>query len=263
MKYALLSDIHANPAALKTVLSDARAQGAEKILCLGDLTGYGYDAASVVQRIRAVADVCLLGNHDDACADVGYQDERVHTNPNYDLDVSCRKDISTDDLNWLQTRPLIKSFDHFAIAHGTFVNPTAWGYVKYEWDILENFHERPEDSLLFVGHTHLSAIHTLNPDGAVVRVPDLTKTESGISFPILKEYRYLVNVGTVGYPRHDFHSTYALYDDNSQMVELRRLPFDRDAYMHQLETHGIPVYSWCKLAAKADSVDRHFHSPIG
>ena len=41
MKYAIISDVHANVTALECVLADARANGAEKIVCLGDVVGYG------------------------------------------------------------------------------------------------------------------------------------------------------------------------------------------------------------------------------
>ena len=41
MKYAIISDIHANPAALERVLADAKQFGAEKVVCAGDVVGYG------------------------------------------------------------------------------------------------------------------------------------------------------------------------------------------------------------------------------
>ena len=37
MLYAVMSDIHANPQALARALADAREQGAEKFICLGDV----------------------------------------------------------------------------------------------------------------------------------------------------------------------------------------------------------------------------------
>ena len=42
MKYAIMSDVHANPRALKVALEDARRLGCEKYVLLGDVTGYGY-----------------------------------------------------------------------------------------------------------------------------------------------------------------------------------------------------------------------------
>ena len=48
MLYAVMSDIHANPQALARALADAREQGAEKFICLGDVVGYGPDAVGAV-----------------------------------------------------------------------------------------------------------------------------------------------------------------------------------------------------------------------
>ena len=41
MRYAVISDIHANAAALRAVLTDAQDCGAERVICLGDVLGYG------------------------------------------------------------------------------------------------------------------------------------------------------------------------------------------------------------------------------
>ena len=43
MKYAIMSDAHANPQVLETALADAHAQGCERFVFAGDVTGYGYD----------------------------------------------------------------------------------------------------------------------------------------------------------------------------------------------------------------------------
>ena len=66
MKYAVISDIHANLQALETVLKDAEAQGAEKVVCLGDVVGYGPPPAETLRRVRSAAETVLAGNHDDA-----------------------------------------------------------------------------------------------------------------------------------------------------------------------------------------------------
>ena len=52
MKYAVISDVHANLAALQAVLADARARGAEKVVCLGDVVGYGPLPAEAVALVR-------------------------------------------------------------------------------------------------------------------------------------------------------------------------------------------------------------------
>ena len=68
MKYAVISDLHANPAAFQAALDDAQQQGCGRIVCLGDVTGYGYDPHACLDMVRRKAGFCLMGNHDSACA---------------------------------------------------------------------------------------------------------------------------------------------------------------------------------------------------
>ena len=59
MRYAVISDVHANLEALERVLADARACGAEKVVCLGDVVGYGPRPAECVARVRSACAVVL------------------------------------------------------------------------------------------------------------------------------------------------------------------------------------------------------------
>ena len=43
MRLAIFADIHANRQAFSACLDFARARGAERIICLGDIVGYGAD----------------------------------------------------------------------------------------------------------------------------------------------------------------------------------------------------------------------------
>ena len=62
-----MSDVHANPRALKVALEDARRLGCGKYVLLGDVTGYGYDVKTALSEVRKNFDVVLMGNHDSAC----------------------------------------------------------------------------------------------------------------------------------------------------------------------------------------------------
>ena len=68
MRYAILSDVHANAVALRAVLTDAADMHAERIICLGDVLGYGPEPVEALELIYRRAHVCLAGNHDDAVA---------------------------------------------------------------------------------------------------------------------------------------------------------------------------------------------------
>jgi predicted phosphodiesterase len=50
--YLILSDIHGNYDALEAVLADARGRY-DRILCLGDLVGYGAEPNQVVDWVKS------------------------------------------------------------------------------------------------------------------------------------------------------------------------------------------------------------------
>ncbi len=64
MKLGLVSDVHSNQEALRAVLDELDRRGAEKIVCLGDIVGYGPEPDECVALVRERAAWSLLGNHD-------------------------------------------------------------------------------------------------------------------------------------------------------------------------------------------------------
>ena len=67
MRYLILSDLHANWEALEAVARDA-GSGYDRIICCGDLVGYGADPNRVVDWVRGNCHVVVRGNHDKACS---------------------------------------------------------------------------------------------------------------------------------------------------------------------------------------------------
>ena len=67
MMFLIVSDIHGNREALEAVLKDARGRY-DKIVCLGDIVGYGADPNFIVDWARADVSAIVRGNHDAVCA---------------------------------------------------------------------------------------------------------------------------------------------------------------------------------------------------
>ncbi|MBC7927830.1 MAG: metallophosphoesterase family protein, partial [Bryobacteraceae bacterium] len=65
MRYLILSDIHANRAALEAVLSKAKGSY-DSILNCGDTVGYGPDPNYAAEFARAECLHVIRGNHDKA-----------------------------------------------------------------------------------------------------------------------------------------------------------------------------------------------------
>lgn len=69
MKIAAISDIHGNIYSLMKVLDDIDNENVDKIICLGDLVGYGPHPNEVIALIKRREIPCLKGNYDASVVD--------------------------------------------------------------------------------------------------------------------------------------------------------------------------------------------------
>ncbi len=251
MRYAIMSDVHSNPVALETALADARAQGCERFVLLGDITGYGYDAKKALSIVRKNFDLVLLGNHDSAC--LGRETSFVdQVNPNYDIDRAQHDMLTKTDLKWLGGRKFLEVVDGMALVHGDFVRPESWGYIITARDATMSFRARCEE-LMFCGHTHHLAVWRSGKASSAEcisekRLDSLPTAPESIVFRRRKGERYIVNVGSVGYPRNDLCSSYAICDPTEREFTLRRLPFDFSGYIANMLERKVGLPEWlCRI----------------
>ena len=241
MRYAIISDIHANAAALRTVLVDAQDMHADKIICLGDVLGYGPDPVQALETVYSRVHVCLAGNHDDAVC--GRRTAEDFNDFAAAAVARQRQTLTSDALAWLKKLPYVCAQGDFACTHGDFSDPQAFNYILEPEEALPSWDARTEP-LLFVGHTHQPGIFVLGESGMPHHLmPADFVVESG--------KRYIVNVGSVGYPRSGTcRSFYCIYDDRSHAVFFRSLPFDLEGYREKMGGKGLDEAPW--VAARAE-----------
>ncbi len=242
MRYAIISDIHANVAALRGVLADAQDLKAEKIICLGDVLGYGPDPVATLEMVYSRAHICLAGNHDDAVCG------RCSTEDFNDFAAAAisrqRRTLTQEALAWLKALPYVCALDGFACAHGDFSEPENFNYVQTSEDAVPSWAARQEN-LFFVGHTHEPGIFVLDGEGE----PQWAAPQD---FALAPGVRYLVNVGSVGYPRSGSgRSSYCIYDSDAKSVTFRSLPFDLEGYREKMGGKGLDEAPW--MTARAAS----------
>src|SRR5690606_18960076 len=64
----LISDVHANVLALEAVIEQLKLRGADTVLCLGDLIGFGPSPNETIDLVRREGIVCTLGAADERLA---------------------------------------------------------------------------------------------------------------------------------------------------------------------------------------------------
>ena len=230
MLYAIVSDIHANLVAWKAVLADLTAMKADKIVCLGDVVGYGPEPAEVLESVYRHVDAFVMGNH-DAVAAGKMSAESFNEHARAMIEWTTGR-ISAKGRAFLGEQPLVLSGPGFVCTHGALDCPAAFNYILTPEEALATFNAT-DAPLVFVGHTHLPGIAVLGASG----VPHLLAPQD---FEVENGKRFIVNVGSVGDPRdEDPRASYCLYDDRARIVAFRRVAFDYATLKEAVTKVGI------------------------
>ncbi|MEM1118636.1 MAG: metallophosphoesterase family protein [Bacteroidota bacterium] len=223
MRIAVLSDIHANLSALQTALADIERRQVDRVICLGDVVGYGPDPAPCVDLVRETCSITVLGNHDAAVA----REHALEVLPR-DGQAAARLHrtlLRDDQLAWLADLPLRAEAYGATFVHATPDRPEAWTRLQSFPSIQAQFEAFSTD-ICFVGHSHRPAV---------------ASSSMGV-YRVRRGHRFLVDVGSVGQPRdRDPRLSYALYDDFAFSVELIRLHYDHARTAVRLDEVGLPA----------------------
>ena len=127
MRLAIFSDVHGNLEALKAVLVQVESLGVDRVVCLGDLVGYGEDPNACIQEVRRVTDTVVVGNHDRAAV---YPEEARHFNP---IPLAAirwtERELSEAHIEYLKERPLTVAEGSALYVHASPQRPEAWTYL--------------------------------------------------------------------------------------------------------------------------------------
>lgn len=63
-RIGLLSDPHASPQPVAEALGVFRREHVDRVLCAGDIAGYGNAVAETIELLRNAGSECIVGNHD-------------------------------------------------------------------------------------------------------------------------------------------------------------------------------------------------------
>lgn len=231
MRVLVISDIHANLAALEAVLDAAGKVHA--VWCLGDVVGYGPNPNECVELLQEQpALTCLLGNHDSAS--IGEMSVATFNREARMVVEWTQSVLSRETVQFLEERPLISIMDDVTLVHGSPRQPI-YEYlldVKSASENLSYF----ENDYCFIGHSHLPLMFTSYPEEKDVK----------LRFPPFGEEvrlrpRTFVNPGSVGQPRdRDPRASFAIYDTDSHSWILQRVQYDILQTQEEMRKANLP-----------------------
>jgi predicted MPP superfamily phosphohydrolase/diadenosine tetraphosphatase ApaH/serine/threonine PP2A family protein phosphatase len=226
--YLILADIHANLEALEAVLKDAKGRY-DRILCLGDLVGYGADPNAIVEWTRSHVAAVVRGNHDKDCSS---NDSLEHYRAVAAVSaVWTRQALTAENTQYL--RALARGplrYDDFDLCHGSPGDEDE--YLLFEPDISAQ-RQYLESQATFFGHTHMQGGFLLTSNAIRRIYIDALELEP--------DYFYLINPGSVGQPRDgDPRAAYIIYDPKKRLVEFRRVDYDIQKAAKKIRAAGLP-----------------------
>ncbi len=230
-KIAVLGDIHSNLEALDTVIEDARAQGVNEWLCVGDVVGYNANPNECCARIRELGAVTVCGNHDHYCA---WREPLDDFSPLAATVVQWTRDaLSSENTEWLRSLHHVELAAGLTLVHATLDGPAYWGYVFDDLDA-ETSISYQKTQVCFHGHTHVPVAFEMH-HGRVFRLaPGIFRLDAG--------RKYFLNTGSIGQPRDgDVRASYCIYVPSDKHVEYRRVPYDIEKTQRAIYDAGLPT----------------------
>ncbi|OGC22789.1 hypothetical protein A2291_00510 [candidate division WOR-1 bacterium RIFOXYB2_FULL_42_35] len=231
MLYGIITDIHGNLEALAAVL--AQLQGVERIVCAGDIVGYGPEPVECINKIKDLGIVSIAGNHDKAV--VGEHDTRWFNKRALAAVEFTKQQLKFENLEYLRGLPLEIHEDDFQVVHGSLHSPLE-DYVVSVSDALPTF-EKMTKPLCFVGHYHRPLFLARKKDGFYAGHALLDGDEL-----LIDDYdRVIINVGAVGQPRdRDPRASYGIYNSKTKLFSLHRIPYEIEKVQDKMTKAGLP-----------------------
>lgn len=241
MRYLILSDLHANWEALEAVLRDAGGEY-DRIVCCGDIVGYGADPNRVTDWVRQNVPVVVRGNHDRAC--VGLEDLQWFNPVARRAAEWTQKELTPDNLQYLRDLERgPRDVNGMTLVHGSPTDEDEYVITVSDASQLWPYLPSP---LTFFGHTHLQGgFQFVRKKVRAI----LKKTASHETITVEPDSWYLVNPGSVGQPRDgDSSAAWALYDTSQRSLTYRRSSYDIATAQSKIAGAGLPAVLASRLA---------------
>lgn len=250
----------------------------DQIWCLGDVVGYGPEPGLCVRRVRDRCDICIPGNHDWAATariDLADFSEFAAESAHW-----TRSQLSDPEFTYLLALPPTTGVGDFTLAHGSPSDPIweylttedaaseNFPYFDTLYCVVGHSHlptvflQRMTDHVAPLRAKDRALTKQLALAMAAPGGPTRASLESGeLSastnrspaalpceritpgpgvFQVPRDYRAIVNPGSVGQPRDgDPRASYVIFDSVEGFL-FRRVPYDIAATQRKIQMLGLP-----------------------
>ncbi len=224
MTLAIISDIHANLEALTRALQLIKGRRVDRIVCLGDVVGYGPNPNECIDLLVEEGIPSVLGNHDEAALDLS---NAVRFNRYARVAAEwTAEQLTPVHRGFLQNLPMSITEGESLFVHSSPRKPHEWDYIVGTEDAEAAF-QAMKTPLAWVGHSHVPGVYI---EGSEFQEPK-------------REGRTIINVGSIGQPRDgDPRLSFFLFDTGTWTMENIREEYDVERTREKILRAGLPAF---------------------
>jgi diadenosine tetraphosphatase ApaH/serine/threonine PP2A family protein phosphatase len=247
VKWALLSDVHANLAAWQACVAHASTQGVTHWAVLGDLVGYGPQPAQVVAEVmrlqQSTGAVVLRGNHEEMALRGAHGESIGAQTAKW-----THAQLSDNQREWIAHLPVTHIDGALMLVHASADQPERWHYVEDARAAARSLDAAnglfPEVRYVLGGHVHHQTLYYRGQGQQLLAF----KPTPGVAVPVPSHRRWVATIGSVGQPRDGSpKAMYAVFDDNACRLTFHRVGYDHLAAARAVRDAGLPEFFAARL----------------
>ncbi len=222
MVIGIISDVHANVLALEAALAALRQAGAQTVVCLGDLVGYGPAPNEAIELLRQHNVQCSLGEADERIA-FGFARRSTRAGVADQTIEWARTVIDPRHVAWLRELPVQRRLEtpagRLRAFHGTATDPADRINLQQDPMTLTRLLQEHRCTLLACGGSHVPYFRKVVGAG------------------------WVINPGSVGLSLNgEPGADYALVtiDDEGVSVRMDKVEYDFAAVAFDIVAWGLP-----------------------
>jgi len=236
MLLGILSDIHSNFEALTAVYDELTKEGCTKVICAGDVVGYGANPKECIDFVNDKGIESVRGNHDTYVT----QEEKEWLIQPYAKDaIVWTKDMLDDEhKSWLTQLPLELTWEGLTFVHASLecLDGEYWPYILDTKSAMFHFFSQTT-KYAFFGHTHIPLLFTYDETHRISIEILRNKTIDDDT-----NIKYLINPGSVGQPRDfDFRASAVIFDMEKSNLKIVRVGYDIKTAQQKIINAGLPM----------------------
>jgi len=232
LKLALVSDLHGNLEALEAVLRELdRASPGARLVCAGDVVGYGADPEACIERLQEREALCVMGNHEEMV--LGRRDFSRCVYAGIVAAVWTRTQLSPAARSFVEQLPYsIEAAPGVVVCHGDLESADTYVSTREraEEAMAQLRARHPSAEVLVCGHTHHAALFA--------REEGFQPVGDGVEYTL--NVPCLINPGAVGQARGAAPlASYAVLDMEHRRVSFREVAYDYRATIRKLRAANL------------------------